>query len=124
MLILRGQILAEYANHAYETTRLRRNGVQTNRDLVSATMLAELEAIGDAMRYLNSDGQIAWKATPKLRDYLKPKVTSGAPRSFTMLNDASEGKAIILFRLNLAKSVLLAHHQNSTLKQRISRDYS
>ncbi len=33
-------------------------------------MLAELEATGDAMRYLNSDGQIAWKATPKLRDYL------------------------------------------------------
>jgi hypothetical protein len=22
------------------------------------------------MRYLNSDGQIAWKATPQLRDYL------------------------------------------------------
>ena len=22
------------------------------------------------MRYLNSDGQIAWKATPRLRDYL------------------------------------------------------
>jgi magnesium transporter len=32
--------------------------------------LAELEAIGDAMRYLNSDCQITWKATPKLCDYL------------------------------------------------------
>ena len=33
-------------------------------------MLAELEATGDAMRYVNRRGQIAWKATPQLRDYL------------------------------------------------------
>ena len=33
-------------------------------------MLAELEAAGDAMRYVNFRGQIAWKATPQLRDYL------------------------------------------------------
>ena len=33
-------------------------------------MLAELEAAGDAMRYVNPRGQIAWKATPRLRDYL------------------------------------------------------
>ena len=25
---------------------------------------------GDAMRFVNCKGQIAWKATPKLRDYL------------------------------------------------------
>jgi hypothetical protein len=70
MSIPMDKILTEYADQAYETTRLRRNGVQTARELVSATMLAELEAIGDAMRYLNSDGQIAWKATPQLRNYL------------------------------------------------------
>jgi hypothetical protein len=64
------KILTECADQAFETTRLGRNGVQPTRELVSATMLAELEAIGDAMRYLNSDGQIAWKATPQLRDYL------------------------------------------------------
>ena len=64
------KILAEYADQAYETARLGRNGVQTARELVSATMLAELEAIGNAMRYLNSDGQIAWKATPSLCQYL------------------------------------------------------
>jgi hypothetical protein len=64
------KILTEYADKAFETARLRRNGVLATRDLVSAEMLAELEAIGDAMRYLNSDGQIAWKATPQLRDYL------------------------------------------------------
>ena len=64
------KILAEYADQAFETARLRRNGVQTARDRVFAEMLAELEAAGDAMRFLNSDGQIAWKATPQLRDYL------------------------------------------------------
>ena len=40
------------------------------RDRVSAEMLAELEAAGDAMRYVNPRGQIAWKVTPQLRDYL------------------------------------------------------
>ena len=40
------------------------------RDRVSAEMLIELEAAGDAMRYVNSRGQIAWKATPQLRDFL------------------------------------------------------
>ena len=41
------------------------------RDRVSAEMLIELEAAGDAMRYVNSHGQIAWKATPSLCQYLK-----------------------------------------------------
>ena len=71
MPILMDKILREYPDQAYETTRLRRNGVQTARELVSATMLAELEAIGDAMRYANSRGRIAWKATPNLRQYLQ-----------------------------------------------------
>ena len=70
MPTLMDQILAKYADQAYETTRLGRNGVHTARELVSAAVLTELEAIGDAMRYLNSDGQIAWKATPRLRNYL------------------------------------------------------
>ena len=59
-----------YADQAYETARLRRNAVHTNRNLVSAEMLAVLKALGDAMRYVNSHGEIAWKATPRLRDYL------------------------------------------------------
>ena len=70
MPILMDEILTEYADQAYETARLRRNGVHTARDLVSAAMLAELEAAGDAMRYVNSHGRIAWKATPSLCDYL------------------------------------------------------
>ena len=71
MPILMDQILTEYADQAYEAVRLRRNGVQMTRDLVSAEMLAELEAAGDAMRYANSRGRIAWKATPNLRQYLQ-----------------------------------------------------
>ena len=51
---------------AYEAVRLRRNGVQMTRDLVSAEMLAELEAAGDAIRFVDAEGRIAWKATPSL----------------------------------------------------------
>ena len=29
-----------------------------------------LEANGNAMRFVNGNGRIAWKATPRLRDYL------------------------------------------------------
>ena len=70
MPILMNKILTEYVDQAYETARLRRNGVHTARELVSAKMLAELEATGDAMRYVNYHGQIAWKATQQLRNYL------------------------------------------------------
>ena len=67
---LKDKILAEYADQAVETACLGRNGVHTARDWVSAEMLAELEAAGDAMRHVNSRGQIGWKATPRLRNYL------------------------------------------------------
>ena len=70
MPILMDKILTKYADQAVETARLRRNGVHTARDLVSAKMLAELEATGDAMRYVDCQGRIAWKATPRLRNYL------------------------------------------------------
>ena len=64
MPILMDKILSEYADQAYETARLGRNGVHTTRNRVSAEMLIELEATGDAMRYVNPRGRIAWKATP------------------------------------------------------------
>jgi hypothetical protein len=71
------QILAECADQAYETPRLGRNGVHTTCDRAFARVLAKLEAIGDAMRYLNFDGQIAWKATPRLRSYLMDLLLDG-----------------------------------------------
>jgi hypothetical protein len=55
---------------AYEDGRLRRIGGFPDRERVFAEALADLESDGDAMRYLNSKGRIAWKATPDLRDYL------------------------------------------------------
>jgi hypothetical protein len=70
MQIRMDKSLREYADQAYEAARLRRNGAHATPDLVLAAMLADFEAAGDAMRYVNSHGQIAWKATPQLRDYL------------------------------------------------------
>ena len=63
-------ILWQYADQAFETARLRRNGVYSTSDQVSAEVLAELEAAGDAMRFVDANGRIAWKATPQLRNYL------------------------------------------------------
>ena len=68
--ILMDKILTEYVDQAYEVSRLGRSGVHTTRDLVSAEMLGELEATGEAMRFVNGNGRIAWKATPNLCGYL------------------------------------------------------
>ena len=70
MQIRLDKILREYADQAYEATRLGRNGVHPARNRVSAETLFELEAAGDAMRYINPHGQIAWKATPSLCQHL------------------------------------------------------
>ncbi len=64
------KILRQYADQAYDTARLGRNGVHPSRGRVSAEVLAELEAAGYAMRYVNPRGQIAWKATRQLRNYI------------------------------------------------------
>ena len=71
MKLLMDKILRQYADQAYETARLGRNDLHRPHEQVSAEVLAELEATGDAMRYVNPRGQIAWKATPNLRQYLK-----------------------------------------------------
>ena len=42
-----------------------RNPGLTKSDL-AAQILREFEEAGDAMRYLNTKGQIAWKATPRM----------------------------------------------------------
>jgi hypothetical protein len=65
------EILTELSDQAFEASRLRRIGVHTTPDQVSAEMLVELEAAGDAMRFVDADGRIAWKATPRLCDHLR-----------------------------------------------------
>jgi hypothetical protein len=65
------KILREIVEQACEEGHLGRDGEFLDRDRVFAEVLAELETDGDAMRYLNSQGQIAWRATPDLRDHLR-----------------------------------------------------
>ena len=67
------KILQEIVEEAYEWGS-KSSGEPTNfsgRDLVFAEVLADLEIDGDAMRYVDAKGRIAWKATPDLRDYLE-----------------------------------------------------
>lgn len=59
--------IADYADQTYDATRLGRNRVETTQNTDVEEMLAELEASGDAMRFVDPNGRIAWKATPRLR---------------------------------------------------------
>ena len=70
MTIPMDEILQDIVDQAYDVARLGRNGDLPDPDLVSAEVLTELEVAGDAMRYVDSGGRIAWKATPSLRGYL------------------------------------------------------
>jgi hypothetical protein len=63
-------VLRECVEQEYERARLGRTGDFQDRDRVFADILAGFESNGAAMRYLDAKGQIAWKATPKLRDHL------------------------------------------------------
>jgi hypothetical protein len=70
MTILMDEILQEIVDQAYGAARLGRNGDSEDRELIFAKVLSELEVAGDAMRYVDRKGRIAWKATPCLRAYL------------------------------------------------------
>lgn len=59
MTILMDTILQEIVDQAYGSACLGRTGDLPDPDMVSAKVLAELEVDGDAMRYVNSEGQIA-----------------------------------------------------------------
>jgi hypothetical protein len=64
------KIIRELVEEAWEWGHLGRDRDFVDRDQVFAEALCELETQGDAMRYLDSKGHIAWKATPELKDYL------------------------------------------------------
>jgi hypothetical protein len=51
-------------------SRPRRNGTARGRNAASGEILANAEAAGDAVRYLDKKGRIAWRATSQLREYL------------------------------------------------------
>jgi len=62
--------LQQYLDEALDAARLKRNGVKRAQKAVFAEILTKAEAAGDAMRYLDAEGRIAWKATPRLREVL------------------------------------------------------
>jgi hypothetical protein len=70
MTIIMDEILQEIVEQAYGAARLGRIGDSEDREMFFAKVLAELEVAGDAMRYVDSEGRIAWRATPSLRNYL------------------------------------------------------
>jgi hypothetical protein len=70
MTILMDEVLQEIVDQAYGAARLGRNGDSSDRDVISAKVLTELEVAGDAMRYLDRKGRIAWRVSPWLRDHL------------------------------------------------------
>lgn len=51
-----------------ELERLRFQRPHQNLKTLCKTIILEFEAAGDASRYLNIDGKIAWKATPLFLD--------------------------------------------------------
>jgi hypothetical protein len=61
-------ILKEFAERAVETACLGRN--HSTARLAFAEVLGQLEATGDAMRFVDTNGRIAWKATPNFCRYL------------------------------------------------------
>lgn len=62
--------LRAYLEETNFRTRSRRNGTVGARNTVLVDILADAEAAGETMRYLDARGRVAWKATPKLRDHL------------------------------------------------------
>ena len=63
MKILMDKPLWFWADVAYE--RIKSANSQFSKRQLVAQILREYERRGDAMRYLNEDGKIAWKASPR-----------------------------------------------------------
>ena len=58
------KILRFWADAACEQRKAR--GLAKGKQTLVAEVLQEWEQAGEAMRYLNRGGRIAWKATPKM----------------------------------------------------------
>jgi hypothetical protein len=58
------KILRFWVDCEYDESRGNASG--GNRAQLIANILREYEEAGDAMRYLNADGCVAWKATPEM----------------------------------------------------------
>jgi hypothetical protein len=49
-----------------EYHEIKDDNVDDTRAQLTAKILRDFEKAGDAMRYLNAKGQLAWKATPEM----------------------------------------------------------
>jgi hypothetical protein len=58
------KVLRFWVDHDYEQNREHYAG-RTRSERI-AGILVEFEEAGDAMRYLNGEGRIAWKASPQM----------------------------------------------------------
>jgi hypothetical protein len=58
------RILWFWVDVEYEAVKDQTAGL-TKSELI-AQILREFEEVGDAMRYLNTKGEVAWKATPRM----------------------------------------------------------
>jgi hypothetical protein len=65
---VQAKVLRFWVDVEYEEIENRRPGGP--RTEVIAQILREFEEAGDAMRHLNADGRIAWKATPRMLNRL------------------------------------------------------
>ena len=63
--------LQDYLDETLEAARLKRNGIRRGRNAAFTKALEEAEAAGNAMRYVDAKGQVAWKATPRFREDLE-----------------------------------------------------
>jgi hypothetical protein len=52
----------------FDRTHPGRKGTFVEQITLLANILAKYETAGDAMRYLDRKGELAWRATPQLRD--------------------------------------------------------
>lgn len=65
------KIIRELVFEGWESARLGRDRDSVDRNRVFGEILVEMESAGDAMRYVDSEGRICWKATPQLRDEIE-----------------------------------------------------
>jgi hypothetical protein len=56
------KVLRFWVDVEYE--HIKHDNPRRSRAQLIAKILCEFEEAGDAMRYLNADGRVAWKATP------------------------------------------------------------
>ena len=78
-------ILRELIEAACEEVHLGRTPRIRDQTTVLAKILTTLESKGDAMRYLDADGRIAWKATPQVRFQRRKQRDSPSDRDRSLL---------------------------------------